>query len=256
MPNMERAMFSFYQKDHRDFFSFRERKRTNKNKFGERERAMVRGKTELKRIENETSRQVTFSKRRNGLLKKAFELSVLCDAEVALIVFSPRGKLYEFSSSSTQKTIDRYIAHMSDATKRASEGNLQELKHEAVNIVKKIELVEDHKRKLLGENLDSCSFEELLELEGQLEKSLSNIRGRKTQLLSGQIARLQEKEKVLMQENASLREKCKVQTRQLQLDSSPSEVVHSDSTSTDMEVETELIIGRPGTRRTQKTLSN
>lgn len=60
---------------------------------------MVRGKTELKRIENATSRQVTFSKRRSGLLKKAFELSVLCDAEVALIVFSPKGKLYEFSSS-------------------------------------------------------------------------------------------------------------------------------------------------------------
>lgn len=60
---------------------------------------MVRGKTELKRIENATSRQVTFSKRRSGLLKKAFELSVLCDAEVALVVFSPKGKLYEFSSS-------------------------------------------------------------------------------------------------------------------------------------------------------------
>ncbi|KAK9198551.1 hypothetical protein WN944_013736 [Citrus x changshan-huyou] len=59
---------------------------------------MVRGKTQMKRIENATSRQVTFSKRRNGLLKKAFELSVLCDAEVALIIFSPRGKLYEFSS--------------------------------------------------------------------------------------------------------------------------------------------------------------
>ena len=61
---------------------------------------MVRGKTEMKRIENATSRQVTFSKRRNGLLKKAFELSVLCDAEVGLIVFSPRGKLYEFASAS------------------------------------------------------------------------------------------------------------------------------------------------------------
>ena len=60
---------------------------------------MVRGKTELKRIENATSRQVTFSKRRNGLLKKAYELSVLCDAEVGLIVFSPRGKLYEFASA-------------------------------------------------------------------------------------------------------------------------------------------------------------
>jgi len=60
---------------------------------------MVRGKTQMKRIENESNRQVTFSKRRNGLLKKAFELSVLCDAEVALIVFSTTGKLYEFSSS-------------------------------------------------------------------------------------------------------------------------------------------------------------
>ena len=59
---------------------------------------MVRGKTQMRRIENPTSRQVTFFKRRNGLLKKAFELSVLCDAEVALIIFSPRGKLYDFAS--------------------------------------------------------------------------------------------------------------------------------------------------------------
>ncbi|KAG1370139.1 hypothetical protein COCNU_15G005050 [Cocos nucifera] len=44
--------------------------------------------------------RVTFAKRRNGLLKKAYELSVLCDAEVALIIFSNRGKLYEFCSSS------------------------------------------------------------------------------------------------------------------------------------------------------------
>ncbi|KAK2965858.1 hypothetical protein RJ640_027145 [Escallonia rubra] len=62
---------------------------------------MVRGKTQLKRIENATSRQVTFSKRRNGLLKKAFELSVLCDAEVALIIFSPRGKLHTLKTSTT-----------------------------------------------------------------------------------------------------------------------------------------------------------
>ncbi|KAL3818551.1 hypothetical protein ACJIZ3_004456 [Penstemon smallii] len=59
---------------------------------------MGRGKVELKRIENHTNRQVTFSKRRNGLLKKAFELSLLCDAEIALLVFSPSGKLYQFSS--------------------------------------------------------------------------------------------------------------------------------------------------------------
>jgi hypothetical protein len=50
-------------------------------------------------IENKINRQVTFAKRRNGLLKKAYELSVLCDAEIALIIFSNRGKLYEFCSA-------------------------------------------------------------------------------------------------------------------------------------------------------------
>lgn len=62
-------------------------------------RKMGRGKIEIKRIENTTNRQVTFCKRRNGLLKKAYELSVLCDAEIALIVFSSRGRLYEYSNN-------------------------------------------------------------------------------------------------------------------------------------------------------------
>lgn len=59
---------------------------------------MGRKKVELKRIENKSCRQVTFSKRRNGLIKKAHELSVLCDVDVAVVVFSSRGKLYEFSN--------------------------------------------------------------------------------------------------------------------------------------------------------------
>ena len=67
--------------------------------MSEERRKMGRGKIEIKRIENLNSRQVTFSKRRNGLLKKARELSVLCDAEVAVIIFSGTGKLYEFSST-------------------------------------------------------------------------------------------------------------------------------------------------------------
>lgn len=53
----------------------------------------------LERIENKASRQVTFSKRRKGLIKKAYELSVLCDAEVGLIIFSGRGKPFEFGST-------------------------------------------------------------------------------------------------------------------------------------------------------------
>ncbi|RZS17135.1 hypothetical protein BHM03_00049250 [Ensete ventricosum] len=61
---------------------------------------MGRGRVQLKRIENKVNRQVTFSKRRSGLLKKAHEISVLCDAEVALVIFSPNGKLYEYSTNS------------------------------------------------------------------------------------------------------------------------------------------------------------
>nr|ASZ79950.1 MADS37-2 [Phyllostachys edulis] len=69
-----------------------------------------RGRVELRRIEDRTSRQVRFSKRRSGLFKKARELSVLCDAEVALVVFSPAGRLYEFASSnsSIEKIFGRY----------------------------------------------------------------------------------------------------------------------------------------------------
>lgn len=60
---------------------------------------MVRQKIQIKKIDNLTARQVTFSKRRRGLFKKAQELSTLCDADIGLIVFSATGKLFEYSSS-------------------------------------------------------------------------------------------------------------------------------------------------------------
>ncbi|XWS61859.1 hypothetical protein CRYUN_Cryun07bG0160900 [Craigia yunnanensis] len=155
---------------------------------------MVRGKTPMKRIENATSRQVTFSKRRNGLLKKAFELSVLCDAEVALIIFSPRGKLFEFSSSSMNKTIDRYQKRRKDfgIISRAVEENMQNVKEDAHSMAKKIEFLEDSKRKLLGNGLESCSLDELQLIENQLERSLSRVRARKNQLFWEQIKKLKE----------------------------------------------------------------
>lgn len=60
---------------------------------------MAREKIKIRRIDNISARQVTFSKRRRGLLKKAEELAVLCDAEVGLIIFSATGKLFEYASS-------------------------------------------------------------------------------------------------------------------------------------------------------------
>ncbi|KAI9125008.1 hypothetical protein K1719_003624 [Acacia pycnantha] len=69
---------------------------------------MGRGKIEIRRIDNSTSRQVTFSKRRKGLIKKAKELTILCDAQVGLVIFSSTGKLYEYSNTSMKSVIERY----------------------------------------------------------------------------------------------------------------------------------------------------
>ena len=71
------------------------KEKTEEEKRGLR---MARGKVQLKRIENPVHRQVTFCKRRAGLLKKAKELSVLCDADIGVFIFSAQGKLYELAT--------------------------------------------------------------------------------------------------------------------------------------------------------------
>ncbi|KAI4354949.1 hypothetical protein L6164_003769 [Bauhinia variegata] len=207
---------------------------------------MVRGKTQMRRIENATSRQVTFSKRRNGLLKKAYELSVLCDAEVALIIFSPRGKMYEFASSGVQGTIERYRRHTRDtqATNKSVEQNMQHLKQEAANMMKNIEQLEATKKKLLGEGLGSCTVEELQQIEQQLERSVISVRARKTQAYKEQIEQLKEKEKALLAENARLSGKYNMQ--QQQQENRENQPYEESSPSSD--VITELFIGLPETR--------
>jgi hypothetical protein len=74
---------------------------------------MGRGKIEIKRIENATNRQVTYSKRRTGIMKKARELTVLCDAQVAIIMFSSTGKYHEFCSPGTESVLLALLASSS-----------------------------------------------------------------------------------------------------------------------------------------------
>ncbi|CAI9295711.1 unnamed protein product [Lactuca saligna] len=166
---------------------------------------MVRGKVQMKRIENATSRQVTFSKRRHGLLKKACELSVLCDAEVALIIFSQKGELYEFSSSNIKKTIQKYHDHAkaNESCNIENEPHIQ-LKHDTIAIQNKIDQIEVSQRKLLGQSLGSCSVDELMKLDSKVEHSLTIIRERKNQLFKDQLEKLKEKERLLLEENARL----------------------------------------------------
>ncbi|EEF51468.1 MADS-box protein AGL42 isoform X2 [Ricinus communis] len=209
---------------------------------------MVRGKIQMRRIENATSRQVTFSKRRNGLLKKAYELSVLCDAEVAVIIFSQKGRLSEFASNEMQKTIERYRKHAKEvqaAGSVAKEQHVQELTEESAALVKKIEELEISQRKLLGQGLSSCSIEELQEIHSQLERSLSNIRSRKVQLFKEQMEQLKAKERLLLEENIRLREKCAENHWQHPTQRKEIKTYLNSSSKKKSEVETELFIGLP-----------
>ncbi|KAJ3679379.1 hypothetical protein LUZ60_017390 [Juncus effusus] len=83
---------------------------SNVNKSGAKKQSMGRQKIEISPIEKEESRQVTFSKRKGGLFKKANELSILCGANIAVIVFSPAGKPFCFGHPSVQSVLDRYLS--------------------------------------------------------------------------------------------------------------------------------------------------
>ncbi|WOL05743.1 hypothetical protein Cni_G14474 [Canna indica] len=96
---------------------------------------------------------------------------------------------------SMEDTIDRYKAHAKECSSSgAFEHENEPCRYEASSMLRKIEQLEDSKRKILGEKLESCSVEELHDLESKLEQSLHRIRGRRHQLLEQQLAQLQEKE--------------------------------------------------------------
>ncbi|EAT47316.1 AAEL001567-PA [Aedes aegypti] len=72
---------------------------------------MGRKKIQISRITDERNRQVTFNKRKFGVMKKAYELSVLCDCEIALIIFSSTNKLYQYASTDMDKVLLKYTEY-------------------------------------------------------------------------------------------------------------------------------------------------
>ncbi|KAJ6936612.1 Agamous-like MADS-box protein AGL61 [Populus alba x Populus x berolinensis] len=59
---------------------------------------MGRRKIEMEMVKDSNSRQVTFSKRRTGVFKKANELATLCGVQIAIIVFSPGGNHFHLAT--------------------------------------------------------------------------------------------------------------------------------------------------------------
>ncbi|EEC81303.1 hypothetical protein EE612_036446 [Oryza sativa] len=146
---------------------------------------MGRGKIEIKRIENATNRQVTYSKRRTGIMKKARELTVLCDAQVAIIMFSSTGKYHEFCSPSTdiKGIFDRYQQAIGTSLWIEQYENMQRtLSHlKDINRNLRTEI-----RQRMGEDLDGLEFDELRGLEQNVDAALKEVRHRKYHVISTQ----------------------------------------------------------------------
>nr|ABO61200.1 MADS-domain protein [Geum rupestre] len=161
---------------------------------------MGRGKVQLKRIENKIRRQVTFSKRRSGLIKKAKELSVLCGVEVGLIIFSARGRLYEFcSGDSLENVLERYQIHNEEEAGNSKNGkkNHSESSTSGTGANKSLKMIQSE---LEAHNIQNLDVTELAQLEKQLDATLRQTRTRKTQLMMEAISSLVDKEKKLGEE--------------------------------------------------------
>ncbi|XP_013628775.1 PREDICTED: protein MADS AFFECTING FLOWERING 5-like isoform X3 [Brassica oleracea var. oleracea] len=160
---------------------------------------MGRRKVEIKRIEDKSSRQVTFCKRRNGLIEKARQLSVLCGSSVAVLIVSSIGKVYSSSSGdSMAKILKHYEVQHADKLKTL------DLTEKTQNYLSLNELLETVQRKLEAANVDNITVQSLISLEEQSKTALSLTRARKTELMMQLVKSFQEKEKLLRDENTVL----------------------------------------------------
>ncbi|GFQ00598.1 agamous-like mads-box protein agl12 [Phtheirospermum japonicum] len=159
---------------------------------------MARGKIQMKRIENPVHRQVTFCKRRAGLLKKAKELSVLCDAEIGLFIFSAQGKLYELATKGTmQSLIERYMK----CNREIPAGDLKDKqvlinmdpKEEISMLKREIEILQKGLRFISGGGAGAVTFGELNILEKHLEKWMYHVRSAKMDIMVQEIQLLRNK---------------------------------------------------------------
>ncbi|CAI5798766.1 myocyte-specific enhancer factor 2B [Podarcis lilfordi] len=95
---------------------------------------MGRKKIQISRILDQRNRQVTFTKRKFGLMKKAYELSVLCDCEIALIIFNSANRLFQYASTDMDKVLLKYTEYSEPHESRTNADILETLKRKGLGI--------------------------------------------------------------------------------------------------------------------------
>ncbi|RDX74387.1 Agamous-like MADS-box protein AGL30, partial [Mucuna pruriens] len=170
-------------------------------------RRMGRVKLKIKRLENTNGRQATYAKRKNGIMKKAAELSILCDIDIILLMFAPNGKpsicrgrrsnleevIAKFAQLTPQERAKRKLETL-EALKKTfkkldHDVNIQEFLGTSSQTIEDLsnqarllqtEISETHKRLSHWTEFDKISsVEQLGQMENSLRESLNQIRTRK-----------------------------------------------------------------------------
>ncbi|KAK4753195.1 hypothetical protein SAY87_021993 [Trapa incisa] len=173
---------------------------------------MAREKIRIRKIENATARHVTFSKRRRGLFKKAEELSVLCDADVALIIFTSAGKLFEYSNLSVSEILKRYLSLSKNLEKSEEPSSSQMLQMQLLErgthskLTEKVAEESKNLRQIGGKEPPGLTIEELQNLEERLEAALNKVIEKKTEKITRLINDLKQKGMQMALKNEILRQ--------------------------------------------------
>lgn len=142
-------------------------------------------------------------------MKKAKELAILCDADVALIIFSTTGKLYDFASTPSMKSVlERYNKAKEEPQQLAnSTSEVKYWQSEVSMLSQQLQKLQENHRLLMGEGLCDLNLKDLQKLENQLEMSLRGVRMRKDQILIDQIEEMNQKGNLIHRENLDLQKK-------------------------------------------------
>ncbi|KAI4970094.1 hypothetical protein ZWY2020_001008 [Hordeum vulgare] len=180
---------------------------------------MRRGSVEIRRIANNVSRRATFGKRCAGLLKKAHELAVLCDADLGVLVFDAAGRQFHYCSpnASWSELIQRYDSTTSDQFQGGQGMNHDhdQLLSEIARLRQERDHLEAVVRSQTGEDLPStASVPELGHLDQKLERALGKVREMKDKLLEEQLGESHHRVHILEDQNSFLRHMMSEEGRQ------------------------------------------
>ncbi|XP_022732932.1 agamous-like MADS-box protein AGL30 isoform X2 [Durio zibethinus] len=179
---------------------------------------MGRVKLKIKKLENTNGRQATYAKRKHGIMKKANELSILCDVEIILLMFSPTNKpslcigkgsieeiIEKFAQLTPQERVKRKLESL-EALKKTfkkldHDVNIHEFLGTSTQTIEDLtnqarllqaRLSEMHRRLSCWTNIDKINnVEHLGQMEDSLKEYLNQIRAHKENLGKQQLLSLE-----------------------------------------------------------------